>query len=224
MAPSVWSNRATRCCAASFLDRCRQQALEERERLQRLAEIVAGGGQKAGFRQVGKLRRLLGGLQGFRGVLLFRDVGEGDDHPFHPVVMGAVGQHPAGEPFAASRFDLPLDRGRHPQHRVGIRWKRLVVGERIQVAERTADIRRDHVEQEFRGWREEADREIGVEKDRGDVRAVKDVLQIVGCGALTLQGFMKLAVEGRQFLIEGLQLLLRGQQLLVGGLILLVDR
>ena len=64
---------------------------------------------------------------------------------------------------------------------------------------------------------------LRVEKQRRDVGAVQDVLQIVGGRALPLQGFLELAVERGQFLVERLQFLLRGQQFLVGRLEFLVD-
>ena len=79
-------------------------------------------------------------------------------------------------------------------------------------------------EQRLRGRREEADVEIGVEKNRRDIGAVQDVLQIVGGRPLPLQRFLELAVEGGQLLVQRLQFLLRGQQFLVRRLILLVDR
>ena len=63
-----------------------------------------------------------------------------------------------------------------------------------------------------------------IQKQRGDIGAVEDVLKIVRCDPLPVERFLQLAVERDQFFVERLQLLFRGQQLFVGGLKLLVDR
>ena len=78
-------------------------------------------------------------------------------------------------------------------------------------------------EERFGGRREEADIEVGVEKDRRDIGAVQNILQIVGGRALPLQRFLELAVERGELLVERLQFLLRGQQLLVRRLEFLID-
>jgi hypothetical protein len=46
----------------------------------------------------------------------------------------------------------------------------------------------NHIEEQFGGRRVDADVQLGVEEDRGDIGAVKHVLQIVGGGALQLKG------------------------------------
>ena len=97
-------------------------------------------------------------------------------------------------------------------------------GQRVEVGERPAESLGNDIEQRLGRRREEADIEVGVEEQRRDIGAVQDVLQIVGGGALPLQRFLELAVEGGQLLVERLQFLLRGQQLLVGRLEFLVDR
>ena len=152
------------------------------------------------------------------------DVGEGDDHPVDPVVLGAVGQDAADIPGAAFGLDLAPDRGEAGQHRAGIGEQIAVGGERGQIGKRPADIGGDDAEQRLCRRREEPDVELAVEEQRRDVRAVEDVLQIVRCAALPFERLLKLAVEGGELFIERLQLFLRGHQLLVGRLELLVDR
>src|SRR6185437_10558246 len=84
------------------------------------------------------------------------------------------------------------------------------------------DIARNDVEERLGGGRKEADVELGVEEERRDIGAVKDILQIVGGRTLPLQRFLKLAVQSGQLLGERLQLFLRGQKYLIGGLEFLV--
>ena len=87
MAPSVWSSRATSFCARVAFDRLRQRPLQQRQRLQRLAQIVARGGEKARFRDIGLLGLPLRGFQRLRGVLALGDVGERDDDALDAVVV-----------------------------------------------------------------------------------------------------------------------------------------
>ena len=102
------------------LDGLRQQPLKQGKRLQRLAEVMARGGEKARFRDSGQFRLPLGRLQRVCRVPPLGDVGKGDDDAFDPVVLGAVWQDAADVPGAALRFDLSLDRREGPQHRSGI--------------------------------------------------------------------------------------------------------
>ncbi len=125
---------------------------------------------------------------------------------------------------SALRLDFPLDRRQAQQHCPGIGGEGGVGGERIEIGQRPADIARDDVEQRPGGRREEADVELHVEEQRRDIGAVEDVLQIVGGGALPIERFLQLAIEGGQLLVERLQFFLRGQQFLVGRLEFLVDR
>ena len=65
------SRRAARPASARFLslDGLRQQPLKQGKRLQRLAQIMARGGEKARFRDIGQLGLPLGRLQRVRGCL-----------------------------------------------------------------------------------------------------------------------------------------------------------
>ena len=191
MAPSVSSSRATSFCAPLALDRLRQQPLQQGERLQRLAQIMAGGGEKARLGDIGQLGLPLGRLQRVRRALALGDVGEGDDDAFDPVVLGAVGQMRRMIPDAAPalRSRARSARGSAAPSRASVE-KSAVGGQRVEVGERPADVAGNDAEQRLGRRREEADVEIGVEKQRRDVGAVQDVLQIVGGRALPLQGFL----------------------------------
>ena len=100
MARSVSSRRVTSARASSLLvvADLRQDTLHQAEGLQRLAEVVAGGGKEAGLRDIGLLGFPLGGLQRVGGVSPFGDVGKGDDDAFDSVILGAVGQDAADVP------------------------------------------------------------------------------------------------------------------------------
>ena len=161
------------------LDGLRQQPLKQGEGLERLAQIMARGGEKARLRDIRQLRLPLGRLQRVRRVPPLGDVGEGDDDALDPVVLGAVGQYAADVPGAALRFDLPLDRREGLQHRSGIGQKSAIGGQRVEIGERPPDVARNDAEERLGGRREEADVEVGVEENRRDIGAVQDVLQII---------------------------------------------
>ena len=93
----------------------------------------------------------------------------------------------------------------------------------MEICQRPADIARNDVVQRLGGRREEADLEIAVQEQRGHVRAVEDILQVVRGGTLSLERLLQLAVERRQLFVERLQFLLGRQKLLIGGLVFLVD-
>ena len=202
------------------IDRPRQKPLQKGQRLQRLAQVMAGHGEEARLSGIGLLRLQLRFLQGLADAIALADIGEGDDHAFPVAAMGPVRQNPAHEPDAGTSFDFPFDRCQAEQHRAGIGGKCGVGGERVQIGQRAPDVARNDVEQRFRGRREEPDVEVHVEEQRRDIGAVEDVLKVVRRGALALQGFLKLAVECGQLFIGRLVLLVDGQRLLVDRLLL----
>jgi hypothetical protein len=69
--------------------------------LQRLAQIMAGGGQKAGFGDIGAFGLQFGRFKSAGGGLAFGNVGKGDDDPFDPAIARAIGEYAAQEPFPA---------------------------------------------------------------------------------------------------------------------------
>ncbi len=87
-----------------------QLPLKQSEGLQRLAQVMAGGSQKARFCDIGQSGLMLRGLQRVRGVFAFGDINKGYDHAFHFVGAGAVGQNAPDIADAVLRFDLALDR------------------------------------------------------------------------------------------------------------------
>ena len=120
-------------------------------------------------------------------------------------------------------FDFPLEGSRVSQHRSRVGQKRAIGSERAEVGERPADVAGNDIEQRLRRRCEKADIELGIEKERRDIGAVENILQIVGCRALPLQRLLKLTVEGGQLLIQRLQLLFRRQQLFIGRLKFFID-
>ena len=127
-------------------DRARQQPLKQRQRLQRLAQVVAGGGEKARLGRVGRFRLPPGGLERVVDALALGDVGEGDDHAFDAAVLRAVRQDPAQAPGAAARLDLALDRQMLRQHGARVGQQRVVGRKRGQVRQRAPDIAGNEVE------------------------------------------------------------------------------
>ena len=193
------------------LDDVAQQALQQRHGLQRLAQVVAGGGEEARPGGVGQVGLLPGPFERLAGVPAPGDVAEGDDHALDPAVVGAVRQDAAAEPGAARCLDLTLDRRRMRQHRARVVGEQAVAGERAQVGERAADVALHDREQRARRRGEEADAQLCIEEQHGDIGAAEHVLQVVGRGALLLQGGLKPAVQRAQLLVERLQRLLRGR-------------
>ena len=87
-----------------------QNAAHQAEGLQRLAKVVAGGGEEAGLGGIGLLGLALGGFQRVRCTPALGDVDEGDDDAFDPVVLGAIGQNPPTIPQPIPRLDFPFER------------------------------------------------------------------------------------------------------------------
>ncbi len=109
-------------------DPLRQQPLDQRQGLQRLAQIVAGGGQEMGLGDIGPLRLARGRLQRLGRVPASGDVGEGDHDALDRSVMRPVG-HDAARPHTRRRFDLPLDRQEGLEHPAGIGGQGRVGGQ-----------------------------------------------------------------------------------------------
>ena len=101
--------------------------------------------------------------------------------------------------------------------------QRFVMEALRQIGDRASDIDAGNAKEGLRCGGKKTDLERAIEEECGDVRAVEDILQVGGRGALLLQCFLKLGIQGRQLLVEGLKFLLRGLQLLVCRLKLLVD-
>ena len=201
----------------------RQQPVDEGERLQRLAQVMAGGRQEARLRDARMLRLPDRRLQRLHRFVLLQHIDIGDDDAFDRFAMAAIGQDAAQEPGAFRRRDFPLDNLGGFQHGLGFHHQLRVDRERAQVCQRPPDVRRDHAKHRLRRRREKPDAQLPVEEQRRHIRAVENVLQVVRCRALALQRFLQLAVENRQLLVQRLQLLLRGHQLFVRGLIFLVQ-
>ena len=164
--------------------------------------------EKARFRDVGQLGLPFGRRKRGRNVLALGDIRKGNDDAFDPVVLGAVGKDATEVPGARLGFDLLLRRRERIQYGSGIVCKGVIRDQRMKVGYRPANVTRDDVEQRFGCRREEPDLELGVEKQRCDIGAVEYVLKVIRCRALSLQGFLELAVERGQFFVQRLQFLL----------------
>ena len=71
----------------------RQQSLEKPNCLQRLSQIMTGGGEEARFGDIRLFGGLLGGVERLGCALFFSDVRERDHDPFNQPVMSSVRQN-----------------------------------------------------------------------------------------------------------------------------------
>ena len=150
------------------------------------------------------------------------DVREGDHHAVNPVVQGAVGHDPHGEPAAVARGHRLLRRGQRAQHAPHVGRQRRVVQVRDQVGDGPPHVARDELDDLRRLGGEPPDAEFLVQEQGRDVRAFEQVLHVVaGLRQLVHLG-LQLGVERLEFLVQGLHLLLRGGEFLVGGLQLFI--
>ena len=106
-------------------DDLRQLPLEQDERLQGLAQVMTGGGEKARLCGGGQLRLVLGRLQRTPDAPALGDVDKGDDDAFDSAILGAIGQYAPDVPGSGLRLDLSLERVGGSQHRAGIRQTEL---------------------------------------------------------------------------------------------------
>jgi hypothetical protein len=149
---------------ALALDMFFEQAVEQGQGLQRLAQIVTRRGEEPGFGGVGQIRLLAGRFERLRRALPFGDLREGDDHALDPVVLRPIRQDVAQEPGAAFRLDLAFDRQGRFQNVSRVGQQFAVGDQRIQVGERPSDVARNDAEQRFRGRREQPDTQFLVEE------------------------------------------------------------
>ena len=126
-------------------DRALQQPLQQRQGLQRLAQIVAGGGEEVRLGLVGDFGAVFGGLQRVADALALGHVDEGDDHAFDAAGLRPIGQDAPHEPGAVARLDLAFDRQMLGQHDARVGQQRRVRRERGEVRQGTADIAGDDV-------------------------------------------------------------------------------
>ena len=126
IALSVSSSLPTSRKRGLVLDLLRQDALQQAERLQRLAQIVAGGGEEARLAEIGLLGLPLGGLQRLRRAPALGDVVDRQQDlasPRRPVadLPGIEQQEPPAERSAArprSRNPRLSGLGLHPVEEV----------------------------------------------------------------------------------------------------------
>jgi hypothetical protein len=95
---------------------------------------------------------------------------------FHFVIVGAVREYPPDEKRACCGFNLPVDGVMIFEHRTRITRQRVVSRKRLQIGQRAANVTWDEVEEGCRRGREEADIEMGVQKQGRHVSAVENIL------------------------------------------------
>ncbi len=93
------------------------QLVQQRQRLQRLAKIVARGGEEPRLCRRRAVGLAPGGDQFRMRPFVLGDVDEGDHHAFDAPAIGAIGLDPAQIPDAPGAGDLALDRSCRRQHR-----------------------------------------------------------------------------------------------------------
>jgi hypothetical protein len=98
------------------------------------------------------------------------------------------------------------------------------VDRQVEIAERSADVGVDQVQDRLRARREAADAQVAPEEDDRDQDAVDQVREVVAVlGQLEVAG-LELLIDRVELLVARLDLLLRGLELLVDALELLVRR
>ena len=152
---------------------------------------MAGGDRGSRRREIAILRNwpaplLLGGLQRFRGLLTLGDIDEGDDDAFDSIVLGAVRQYAATVPCAALRFDFSLER---------LEGFSTIRASAISALSEASELRSARGRPMSPGMTLNRDLVAGVkkrilrsvvEKERRNIGAVENILQIVGRRALPL--------------------------------------
>src|SRR5208283_4497188 len=156
-----------------------QQSLEKSDRLQRLPQIMAGGGEKARFGDA----RLFGGLRGggerLGCALFFGDVRECDDDAFDQAVMGPVWQYHSIIPYSRVGYDFAFDGPMLLENDGSVSDQIAVVRERGEIGQRPTNVCRNHSEKRHGCGGEKANLEFFIQEDRGDPRTLQNVLQIV---------------------------------------------
>jgi len=135
------------------------------------------------------------GARGFDlafGRLYLRNVGKRNHQAFDADFVAPVRQHPSHEPAAVVSLHLAPDRRMTRQHRPCIGQEIIVFEPSREVRKRPADVGGDDVEQRLRGRREEADVQVVIQEECRHVGAAKDVLEVLGRGALLLDRLLQL--------------------------------
>src|SRR5204863_96795 len=189
---------------------------QQADRLQRLTQIMAGGGKEPGLGEIGLLGLPLGSLQRYRGMPALGDVFNRQENLARGGRLVANLKRAHEQRSHAPRRQLDVD--------FVILDHSLTFAEAVKVGERSADVAGDNAKQRLGRWREKADVEVAVQEQRRDAGAVQDVLQVVRRAALPFERFLYLTVDGRKLFIKRLQLLPRGHQLFIGRLEFVIRR
>src|SRR6056297_76515 len=146
------------------------------------------------------------GRKPFLRPLALGNVHEGQNSAVNGVALVAVGQHAHDQRLRRSvaDFDLVLDRLTAADHVGHLRLQRIEIDAPRKLVQRTTHVVVPQAEQRFRGWREIADAELGIEKQHRDPGVAEEVLQVAVGAAELFDPRGKLVVDGAQFLVDRL--------------------
>ena len=117
-----------------------QQSLQKPDRLQRLSQIMAGGGEEARFGDISLVRDLLGGVERFRGPLLFGDVREGYYDALDQAVVGPVRQYKPIVPNPVLGRNFTFNDLLFVKNNRGVADQIAIVRERREIGQRSTNI------------------------------------------------------------------------------------
>ena len=126
----------------------------------------------------------------------------------NPATVIAIGLDAAEKPLSVFSGNLALDFFRSLEYGVGLIGKMLVLGHGDDVGQWPSHITRDYPEDVAHRGCEETDVQVSVKEDSCDIGAKKDILQVIGSGALTLERLLQLIVHCRKFFVQRLEFLL----------------
>ncbi len=150
------------------------------------------------------------------------DVLKRQHEPVDGVLAGPIGQDPHEEPAPVGGLDFPLLDDERQEHVLRILQQPVIGQLRDDVRQGASDIDGDQATHPLRLQREPLDAQLVVQKDRGNLCTVQEILQIVVRVRERIELTLEFGVDGHQFLIEGLHLFLRCLQFLIGALQLFV--
>ena len=155
---------------------------------------MAGGGEEARFGDISLVSDLLGGVERFRGPLLFGDVREGYYDTLDQAVVGPVRQYKSIVPYPVLGRNFTFNDLLFVKNNRGVADEIAIVRERCEIGQRSTNIRGNHPEQRNGRRCEKPDFELFIRKDRGDARAFQNILKIVGRVSLPFKSLVELSV------------------------------
>src|SRR5579884_2347425 len=115
------------------------------------------------------------------GLFALGDVHEDNHQPLTSTVLGPVGHDAAQPPLALGARNLFFTQNQLMQGLLGIVEEVRVIEAELDVAEGTANVRGDEMEQSGGSRCEQLDAKISIEENSGHVRAIEQIGNIVIC-------------------------------------------